>query len=215
MLEGLPMFSDLSGELFSSLKSISKEILVKKGTILFSPGDVAHGFFAVLKGAVRVYRVSSKGKEISLEIACAGHTFAEASLFSDVYRCCAQALKESTICMIQKDAFLELIRNDPQFATDWLHFLSFKVIHLHQRIEELSLKPPRARIASYILFLAEVQNSQSVALPAHRKSIATLLGMTHETFYRTAKELENEDMVRFDGPKIEIVNRSLLEGLLE
>ncbi len=215
MLEKLPMFSDLSEELFSSLKAISKEISVKRGAILFSPGDVAHGFFAVLQGAIRVYRVCSKGREISLEIACAGHTFAEASLFSDVYRCCAQALKESTVCLIRKDAFLELIRNDAQFATAWLHFLSFKVIHLHQRIEELSLNPPGARIASYILFLAEIQNSQSVCLPAHRKSIATLLGMTHETFYRTAKELENEGTVRFDGPKIEIVNRSLLEALLE
>ena len=69
-------------------------------------------------------------------------------------------------------------------------------------------------MASYILFLAEMQNGASVALPVHRKSIATLLGMTHETFYRTAKELENEGLVRFDGQNIEITNRSLLEELL-
>jgi len=52
-------------------------------------------------------------------------------------------------------------------------------------------------------------------LPVHRKSIATLLGMTHETFYRTAKELEDDGMVRFDGQRIEILDRCVLEALME
>lgn len=215
MLKEFPMFSNLLGEHLTSLEAISKEISVKKGALLFSPGDTTKGFFAVLAGAVRVYRVSTKGKEISIEIIGAGCTFAEASLFSDVYHCCAQALKVGTVvCLIRKHAFLELIQKDVQFAAAWLRVLSLKLIHAHQRIEELSLKTPGARIASYILFLAEMQNGASVALPVHRKSIATLLGMTHETFYRTAKELENEGLVRFDGQNIEIMNRSLLEELV-
>ena len=68
---------------------------------------------------------------------------------------------------------------------------------------------------SYVFLLAELQKSATVTLPVHRKSIATLLGMTHETFYRTAKELENDGLVRFDGQRIEIVNRALLEELVE
>ncbi|MDR3566906.1 MAG: Crp/Fnr family transcriptional regulator [Syntrophobacteraceae bacterium] len=208
------MFSNILGEHLTSLEAISKEISVKKGAFLFSPGDTTKGFFAVLAGAVRVYRVSSKGKEISIEIIGAGCTFAEASLFCDVYHCCAQALKDSTVCLIRKHAFLELIQKDVQFAAAWLRVLSLKLLYAHQRIEELSLKTPGARIASYILFLAEMQNGASVALPVHRKSIATLLGMTHETFYRTAKELVNEGLVRFDGQNIEILNRSLLEELV-
>ena len=215
MLEEFPMFSDLPGEHLTRLEAVSKEISVKKGSLLFSPGDVTQGFFAVLAGVVRLYRVSPKGKEISIEIANAGCTIAEASLFSDVYHCYAEALKDSTVCLIRKEAFLDLIRKDLQFAAAWFHVLSLKVIHLHQQIEELSLKTPKARIVSYILLLAEMQNGASVALPAHRKSIATLLGMTHETFYRTAKELENEGLVRFDGQQIEMVNRSLLEELVE
>ena len=215
MLEKFPLFSNLPKEHLARLVAISKQITVKKGSVLFSPGDATQGFFAVLEGAVRVYRVSPKGKEIALEIAGAGSTFAEASLFSHVYHCCAEALRDSTVYLIRKDAFLELIQRDLQFAAAWIHILSLEVIHLRQRIEELSLKSPRARIVSYILLLAEMQENASVTLPVHRKSIATLLGMTHETFYRTAKELENEGLVRFDGQKIEFVNRALLEELVE
>lgn len=215
MLEKFPLFSNLPQEHLMRLEAISNEIQVKKGSVLFSPGDVTRGFFAVLDGAVRLYRVSLKGKEISLEIAGAGNTFAEASLFSDVYHCSAEALKDSTVYLIRKDAFLEMTQKDLRFATAWIHILSLEVIHLRQRIEELSIKTPKARIVSYILLLAELQKSASVTLPVHRKSIATLLGMTHETFYRTAKELENEGLVRFDGQKIGIVNRALLEELVE
>jgi CRP/FNR family transcriptional regulator len=215
MLEKFPLFFGFPEEHLAALESISKEISVKKGAVLFSPGNLTQGFYAVLDGAVRLYRVSPKGKEITLEIAGAGSTFAEASLFSDVYHCRAEALRDRTVHLIRKDAFLELIQKDIQFAAAWIHILSLEVIHLRQRIEELSLKTPRARIVSFILLLAEMQNSASVTLPVHRKSIATLLGMTHETFYRAAKELEIEGLVRFDGQRIEIVNRPLLAELVE
>ncbi len=215
MLKQFPLFAGLPKEHLTQLEGISRQVLVKKGSILFAPGDATQGFYAVHNGVVRIYRVSSRGKEITLEIAGARSTFAEASLFSDIYHCYAEALKESTLCLIQKDAFLEMIQKDIQFAATWIRILSLEIIHLRQRIEELSLKSPRARIVSYILLLSEIQNTPSVKLPVHRKSIATLLGMTHETFYRTAKSLENEELVRFDGQRVEIVNRLLLEEVIE
>lgn len=97
-----------------------------------------------------------------------------------------------------------MIRGDASFAVTWVHMLSKNVIHLRQRIEELSLKSPRARIVSYLLLLSEIQNSSSVTLPAHGKSIATLLNMTHETFYRTTHDLKNEGLLNFDGRQVEI-----------
>ncbi|MGC9966158.1 MAG: Crp/Fnr family transcriptional regulator [Syntrophobacteraceae bacterium] len=215
MFEKVGGFSALPREHLIRLEAISREISVRKGSILFSPGDRSQGFYAVSKGAVRLYRVSSKGKEITLEIADAGSTFAEASIFSEIYHCYAEALSHSTVYLIRKAAFLEMIQGDILFALAWIRILSHEVIHHRQRIEELSLKSPRARIVSYLLLLAEMQNCASVTLPVHRKSIATLLGMTHETFYRTARELELEGLVRFDGQRLEIINRPLLEELVD
>ena len=215
MLEKFPLFATLPQEHLASLEAIAKEIPAKKGSILFSPGDVTQGFYAVLNGSIRVYRGSAKGKEITLEIVGAGSTFAEASLFTERYHCYAEVLKDSTVFLIRRDAFMEMIQTNIQFAATWIHILSLEVIHLRQRIEELTLKPPKNRIVSYILLLAELQNSTSIILPAHRKSIATLLDMTHETFYRASKELENDGMVRFEEQRVEIVNRSKMEELVE
>lgn len=215
MLETFPMFSSLPKEHLDRLEAISRKISLKKGSILFSPGDKAKGFYAVLNGTVRLYRISQKGKEITLEIAEPGSTFAEASLFSDSYHCYAEALKDSIAYLIGKDAFLDIVRKDVLFAVTWIHMLSMNVIHLRQRIEELSLKSPKARIVSYLLFLSEIQNSSSITLPSHGKSIATLLNMTHETFYRTTHELKNEGLLNFEGRQVEIIDHSLLEDLIE
>lgn len=215
MFEQIRCFSSLTEEHLCRLQAISKHVSVRKGAILFAPGDESRGFYAVSSGAVRLYRVSPAGREITLAIADAGNTFAEASIFSGTYHCYAEALKDSSLSLISKTEFLEMIGSDAIFASEWIHFLSLEVINLRQRIEELSIKTPKARIISYILLLSEVQNRDSVTLPAHRKSIATLLGMTHETFYRTAKELETQGLVRFDGQKIEIVNRTMLEKFVD
>jgi CRP/FNR family transcriptional regulator len=215
MLEQLPIFASLPEEHLHRLEVISRQVFAEKGSILFSPGDATQGFYGILEGAVRVYRVSPKGKEISLEIVGAGSIVAGASLFSDIYHCYAETLKESTVCLVRKEPFLRMIQTDIRFAAEWIRVLSLEVMYLHQRLGELTLKSPKARIASYILLLCEMQNGDSAMLPVHRKSIATLLGMTHETFYRTAKELEEEAMVRFDGQRIEIVNRPVLEETME
>ena len=215
MLEQFPIFASLEEKYLSQLEGITEQIFAKKGAYLFAPGDATQGFYAVNDGAVRVYRVSSGGKEITQQIADARSTFAEASLFSDTYHCYAEALKDSTLCLIRKDAFLQMIQGDSQFAATWIRILSLEVIHLCHRIEELSLKSPKARIASYLLLLSEIQNTSAIKLPVHRKSIATLLGMTHETFYRKTKGLENEKIVRFDKQRVEILNHSLLEEMIE
>lgn len=215
MLEKFPLFFRIPQEHLAGLEAIAREIPAGKGSFLFSPGDATKGFYAVLNGSIRVYRVSAKGKEITLEIVGAGNTFAEASLFSERYHCYAEVLKNSTVFLIPKDAFLEMIQTNIQFAATWIHILSLEVINLRHRIEELTLKSPKIRIVSYILLLGEMQNSTLIVLPAYRKSIATLLDMTHETFYRVSKELEDEGLVRFDEQRVEIVNRAKMEELAE
>jgi len=102
-----------------------------------------------------------------------------------------------------------------KFAAEWIRLLSLLVIQLRSRLSDLTLKSPKARIASYILLLAEMQDSRSITFPVPRKELATFLGMTHETFYRSTRELVKEGMVRFAGQTIEILDQDLLAEIIE
>jgi CRP-like cAMP-binding protein len=209
------IFTQLSPEYRRKLEEIAAEVSLKKGKQLFAPGDPSRGFYVVREGAVRVYGMSPQGKEITQEIADQGSAFALASPFSATYPCFAEALTDSRLYLIKRQEFLDLVTGDIRFATEWMRLLSQMVIQLRRRLVDLTLKTPKARIASYLLLLADMQNSQSITLPVPRKELAAFLGMTHETFYRTAKELVNENLVRFAGQTVDILDRVLLAEMTE
>ena len=213
-LDGFPIFADLPPEYLKKLEGMAQEIFLAKGRLLFAPGDPARGLYLVSQGAVQVYGMSLRGKEITQKIAVSGDAFAVASLFSDTYHCFSAALKDTRLYLIKKQEFLDLVTSDIKFAVEWMRMLSLMVIHLRRRLVDLTLKSPKARIAGYISLQAEIQGSRSIALPVPRKELATLLGMTHETFYRSAKELENEGLVRFAGQTIEILDQKLLAEII-
>jgi CRP/FNR family transcriptional regulator, anaerobic regulatory protein len=213
MLAGIPIFANLSQQHLQALAEITQEISLLKGVQLFAPGDSSRGFYVVRDGAVRVYGRTPQGKEITQEIADPGSAFALASPFAGAYHCFAEALKDSRLYLIKRQGFLDLVAGDKGFAIDWMRMLSLMVINLRRRLIDLTLTSPKARIASYLLLLAEMQNSRSIALPVPRKELANFLGMTHETFYRTAKELTDDGLVRFAGQSVEILDRDRLAEL--
>ena len=215
MLAGLQIFANLSREHLKKLEEITQEIFLAKGAELFAPGDPSRGFYVVRDGAMRVYGMSPQGKEITQEIVGSADAFAVASLFSDIYHCFAEALKDSQLYLIKKKEFLDLVTADREFAVAWMRMLSLMVINLRRRLVDLTLKSPKARIAGYLLLLTEMQGSQSVAFPVPRKELATFLGMTHETFYRTTKELTNDGLVRFSGQSVDILDQDRLAEMTE
>ena len=215
MLAGIPIFANLSPEHLKALEEITQEIFLAKGAQLFAPGDPSRGFYVVRDGAVRVYGRSPQGKEITQEIAGPGSAFALASPFAGTYHCFAEALKDSRLFLIKRQGFLDLVTGDKGFAIEWMRMLSLMVINLRRRLVDLTLTPPKARIASYLLLLAEMQDSQSITLPVPRKELANFLGMTHETFYRTAKELTNDGLVRFTGQSVDILDQDRLVEMTE
>ncbi|MHB9071993.1 MAG: Crp/Fnr family transcriptional regulator [Desulfobaccales bacterium] len=215
MLEGFPLLASLAQEQREKLEVMAQEICLKKGTMLFAPGEQTQGLYIVREGAVRVYRLSSQGKEITQEIAGRGSAFALASLYADTYHCFAAALKDSRLYLIKKKEFVGLVTTDIKFAGEWIRTLSLLVIRLRQRLADLYLKAPKARVAGYLLLLAEMQDSHTIALPVSRKELATLLGMTQETFYRTTKELVNDGLVRFTGQSVDLLDQDRLVKIME
>jgi CRP-like cAMP-binding protein len=209
------IFTQLSPEHRQKLEEIAVEVSLKRGKQLFAPGDPSRGFYVVREGAVRVYGMSPQGKEITQEIADQGSAFALASPFSLTYHCFAEALTDCRLYLIKQQEFLDLVTGDIRFATEWMRLLSQMVIQLRRRLVDLILRSPKVRIASYLLLLSDMQNSRSIILPVPRKELAGFLGMTHETFYRAAKELANDGLVRFTGQKVDILDRDLLAEMTE
>src|SRR4030067_623097 len=81
ILRKTPLFFNLPPEDLSRIAGISSLRHCAKRETVFREGDRADGFYIVVSGSVKVFKLSEDGKEQVLHILEAGQSFAEATIF--------------------------------------------------------------------------------------------------------------------------------------
>jgi CRP-like cAMP-binding protein len=168
-------------------------------------------------GRVKVYKVSSEGKEQILHIFEAGQSFGEVTVFTDrQLPANAEALAKSRLLFFPRSAFVDLVINNPSLALNMLAIMSKKLRQFAAQIESLSLKEIPARLASYLIYLAkEQQTIDAVELNISKGQLASLLGTIPETLSRIFAKLSGQQLIRVEGSRIALLNRQGLEDLAE
>ena len=95
LISDIPLFNGLPEDQLHAIKQIAVEKKVNKGQAIFSEGDEGKGFFVVLEGRVKIYKVSAEGKEKILHIFGQGQPFGEVPVFDEIL-VVLRALQEKT-----------------------------------------------------------------------------------------------------------------------
>lgn len=218
-LKDLPIFCGLETKNLRQITQISRLVKFPKNKIVFLEGEEYRGFYIVLKGKVKIFKVSLDGKENILHLIKPPHTFAEVPMFEGGnYPACAQTLEESILLFIPKDEFLDLIQKDISLSLKMIAGFAKRLKSLSQRIEDISSKDVTYRLAKYLIEEIEKNGTYNLAEPFIRLSItksdvASFLGTITETLSRTFKKLQNENIIRVEGKKIFIKDYSRLKDL--
>ena len=199
----------------SEIKAVSELIFEKKfgkGETIFFEGDEADGFHLVSSGQIKVFKMNPMGKEHILHIFGPGEPVGEVPVFSrQPFPATAEALIKSTTYYFPRSDFVALIEKNPSIALNMLAVLSRRLRQFANQIENLSLKEVPARLAGYLLYIAEEQdNSDVVRLPVSKGQLASLLGTIPETLSRIFAKMSDEGLIRVDGRSITIVDRDAL-----
>jgi len=218
-LRNIPLFAELSIQQLRSITSISKLKQFRKNEVLFREDDFYKGFYVLLKGIVKVYKVSSSGKESVVHIVRPLNAFADIPLFEGGnYPVNAEAVEESLALLIPKEKFLDLIRNEPEISLKMLAGFAKRLKSLINQIDDISSKEVPNRLAKYIL--KELKSSGTDTLPepfvklsVPKSTIAGYLGTITETLSRTFKKLQDEDIIRVNGKKIFVKDIKRLKEL--
>ncbi|MHB1380528.1 MAG: Crp/Fnr family transcriptional regulator, partial [Desulfurivibrionaceae bacterium] len=80
-LKQVPLFAGLSTEQYDELAMIITLQDYARGQSIFAEGDPGAGFYVVMEGLVKIYKLSMEGKEQILHIFGPGEPFAEAAVF--------------------------------------------------------------------------------------------------------------------------------------
>jgi CRP/FNR family transcriptional regulator len=78
LLKRCPLFAGLKEEDLQKIRSIAFLKKAGKKEVLFCDGEEARGFYVILSGKVKVYKVSPEGKEQILHVISAPDAFASA-----------------------------------------------------------------------------------------------------------------------------------------
>ncbi len=214
-LARIPLFRGLSRDQLLAFHAISREKTFGRGEWIFSDGDDGEGFFVILRGGVKVFKLSPAGKEQILHLFGPGDSFGEVAVFEGgPFPANAQALEETRALFFPRAAFRTLLKENPDLALQLLAELSRKLREFTRQIESLSLKEIPARLAAYLLWLARKQGQgREVTLSISKGELASLLGTIPETLSRILARLSAQGLIRVAGRRIALLDPGGLEEL--
>jgi CRP/FNR family transcriptional regulator len=214
LIRQVPLFSGLNS---FDVERISRLVIrrkIRKGQVIITEDQLLEGFYIVISGQIKVYKLSASGKEQIIHIVSSGDTFAEAAAFTSRHAPAnAAAMIESEIFFMFTEDLIRLIKDTPQLSLNILASMSKYLRHLVNIIDELSLKEIPARLAKYLIDLSVKTNSKEIKLPISKKELSSSLGTVSEVISRTLGKLKSKKVIKVKGDIISILNKSRLEQI--
>lgn len=189
-------------DLFSRLRGTHRKTL-QKGSLLFRQGDSADYVYYVQSGELRLVRYTPDGHSVCLHTAYDGESFAEAALFTDIYHCNGEVMKDSEVWCYPRLGVLKKINTDPVCMRRFHAILASQVRHLRFLMELRGIQSATERVTQYFRMLAD--RDGKVHLRDTLFETSKEIGMAHETFYRTIKKLEKNGTIRREGKRTFII----------
>jgi CRP/FNR family transcriptional regulator len=196
------------------INSKKTQITYLKGETIFKQGAFAPFVLYVADGLVKVF-LQTGAKQLNIRLAKQGDFLAFSSVFGvNVYKYSAVAVKESTICMIDKTALKKLIMGNTDFSVRIITRNCSNEDRYLQIMQNISHKHMRGKLASALLYLS---SSEFLAENAFqyltRQDIADFASVTVESAVKFIKEFEKEGVLKLRGKDVELIDRDKLEDI--
>lgn len=211
-LSVLPLFTDLNRPELERLALGCQLRRLSRGDTVFRVGEPCEEFHVTVTGQVKLFAISPAGQEKVIELVGPGNSFAEALMFTGKpYIVNAQALTDTLLLTVKKDAVVGEIERDPRFAMRMLAGISRRLHGLVHDVEAYALHSGVQRVIGYLLRDQQVEDCATgevvtVSLPVSKATIASRLSLTPEYFSRVLHELEAAGMVRIDKRDVHILD---------
>jgi CRP-like cAMP-binding protein len=218
-LRSCQLFMGLSAADIAAIASFAVQKNLDKGEYLFREGDRSEGFYIVQKGAINVHRVSAAGKEQVIHVFLPIESFAEATLATEGgYPADARATEPTTVLLVPKNDFVDLLRKRPDLALRMLGSMSQHLRVIVGLLDDLTLKDMETRVANWLLKRCPrpIGNREvEIKLDRTKRVLAAEFGATSETLSRTLAKFRDRKLLRIKGNTLTLTRPNELQKLLQ
>jgi CRP/FNR family transcriptional regulator len=201
ILRHIPLFRRLSPAQRSRIAAAAHLKSYARGELIFSEGDPADAFMAIVSGRVKVFKTTPAGKDIILEIFGAGDPLGAVAVYERVpFMASAITLDASEILRIEQGAFFRLLEQDAELIRGLLSGLTIRLAELTRRLAELTGAKVEVRFARLFTKLADQigraeRGGTFVPMPLTRQELADLTGTTIETAIRILSRWQKDGVL--------------------
>lgn len=206
-------FKGLPDSAIDKIASLGTERRLQRGQVLIHEFDRCLGLIVVLSGAVRIYKIDNRGRELTLGLDRPGSSVAEMPLFDGGNNpASAEAAEENTTVFIMpRDRFLTVMAEYPQIADQAVRALAVRMRRLFQMVEAQSLHTVRARLASYLI---ERSGGRSAfALVETNEEIGNHIGTVRDVVSRTLGNLKESGIIAVSGRRVTVSDMDALHRI--
>lgn len=218
-LRSCQLFVGASSADVSAIAAFTIPKHLAKGEYLFREGGPSEGFYIVQRGAINVHRVNALGKEQVIHLFRPVDSFAEATLAMESgYPADGRATEESTVLLVPKAEFIDLLRKRPELSLRMFGSMSQHLRVLVGLLDDLTLKDTETRLANWLLKRCPQplpSRATVIQLDRTKRVLAAEMGTTSETLSRSLAKFRDQKLLRVSGKSITITKPRELQDLLQ
>lgn len=204
-------FSSLEKKILLGLLPGMTLVHFEKGEVIFLQDEPCQGLHILQQGSVKLFKISSSGREFIVSTLEAGSTFNEVPVFDNgANPVNAAALEESLIWIIEPQIICSAMVKYPAMCQSVVLNLSQNLRKMVRMIEELSFFQVTHRLARLLGEMPVEQLSGETGTRLTQDQLAARLGTVREVVARALRELERSGAISTDRRQIHIVDQTIL-----
>jgi CRP/FNR family cyclic AMP-dependent transcriptional regulator len=202
-----PYFDDLPEDMLKEIAEHMQLRSFERGEVLFWEDDPCAGLHIIEQGSLKLYRLSSQGRQYIIRVLQEGDTCNEVPAFDGgANPVNVETLEKSKVWMIDADMLRALVKSHPDFALKVLSNFGKNLRGLVRMVSEMAFYQVTNRLARLISELPTEEPRPHWT----QEQLAAQLGTVREVVARSLKELERSGAIRIEDRRIYIADDSVL-----
>lgn len=180
----------------------------RKNDFVFQENDPPSAAHYVESGLIKISQSSQEGQGITLFLRYPGEVFGNAELLTNLHRRrYAKCLMDSQIITLESRQFLELAKEDSEFAFSLAVITARRLLQTQNVIETLISRPVAWRLAWFLIQMGKQKDDVfEVQLQLSHEEISYVIGCSRQTVTETLNKWREKELIAYTKKKIIIMN---------
>ncbi len=204
-----------SGDFLHFFKQYSKRPprKIKKGTVLFNPGDPLQGVYFIVEGFIKLYDISEDGRETIVYLTGPGNMLSLRAMIAreQVAHQYTEAITDVVLYTMPMPEFHAALLEHSEYFVDLIHVFIDRLNHAERRVEGFIAGDSTHRVATFLYdaamrFGQKTDHKTQIPVEFTHQRIAEFTGSYRETVTLALNKLQKEGLIKVSRGKIVILD---------